>query len=93
MEIAISVVKKSCDFVNPFPAIHNNTTIVICSAFCLCTLVAYIANNMNPDQTAPSGAVWSGFIVFASVIKLVWSTFECMQQMQKTDDSLWKKKY
>ena len=23
------------------------------------------ANTMNPDQTAPLGAVWSGFIVFA----------------------------
>ena len=23
------------------------------------------ANNMNPDQTAPFGAVWSGFILFA----------------------------
>ena len=23
-------------------------------------------NNMNPDQTAPKGAVWSGFIVFAT---------------------------
>ena len=28
-----------------------------------------IANNMDPDQTAPLGAVWSGFIVFASMIK------------------------
>ena len=23
----------------------------------LCTLVAYISNNMNPEQTAPEGAV------------------------------------
>ena len=29
------------------------------------TLVAYIANNMDPDQTASLGAVLSGFIVFA----------------------------
>ena len=35
-------------------------TIVVCSVFCLCTLVAYIANTMDPDQTAPLGAVWSG---------------------------------
>ena len=41
------------------------------SLFCLCTLVAYIANNMDPDQTAISG-----FIVFACVIKLVWSAFD-----------------
>ena len=37
-------------------------TIVIC----LCTLEAYIANNMDPDQTAPLGAVWSGLLVVAS---------------------------
>ena len=30
---------------------------------------AYFANNMDPDQTAPLEAVWSGFIVFASMIK------------------------
>ena len=29
----------------------------------------YIANNIDPDQTAPKEAVWSGFIVFASMIK------------------------
>ena len=23
------------------------------------------ANTMNPDQTAPNGAVWTGFILFA----------------------------
>ena len=45
------------------------TTIVVCSSS---TLEAYIANNMDPDQTAPIGAVWSGFIVFASIIKVVW---------------------
>ena len=28
------------------------TTIVICFLFCLCTLVAYIVNNMDPDQAA-----------------------------------------
>ena len=33
---------------------------------CLCTLVAYIANSMDQDQTAPIGAVWSRFILFAS---------------------------
>ena len=34
-------------------------------------LVAYIANIMDPDQTAPLGAVWSGFILFAPVMKVV----------------------
>ena len=47
------------------------TANVVCSVVCLCILVAYIANNMNPDQTAPLGAVWSGCIVFASKVKLI----------------------
>ena len=46
-------------------------TIVVCSLVCLCTLIAYIANNMDPDQTAPVGAVWSWFIVFASMVKFL----------------------
>ena len=39
------------------------------------SLVAYIANNMDPDQTAPLGAVWSGFLVFASGIEI---SLECI---------------
>ena len=42
---------------NFFPEIHFNSflpfmRIVICSLICLCILIAYIANNMDPDQTA-----------------------------------------
>ena len=29
----------------------------------------YVANNMHTDQTAPLGAVQSGFILFASMKK------------------------
>ena len=29
---------------------------VICLLICLCSSVAYIANNMDPDQTAPKGS-------------------------------------
>ena len=28
-------------------------TFVVCFLICLCSLVAYIANSMDPDQTAP----------------------------------------
>ena len=43
------------------------------SAFYVCCIysnmfqetVAMEANTMNSDQTAPKGAVWSGFMVFA----------------------------
>ena len=38
------------------------------------TLAAYIANNMDQDQTAPKGAVWSGFIMFDSMIE---SSLKC----------------
>ena len=49
-------------------------TIVVCSLICKQTLVAYIANNMNPDQTAP---VWS--LVFKTNYRLmqVKSIAEC----------------
>ena len=51
---------------------------VVFSLIYLCTLVAYIANNMNPDETAPLGAVWLGLRVIASMLKLAWSVFEYM---------------
>ena len=35
---------------------------------------------MESDQTAPLGADWSWSIVFASMITLLWSAFEYMQQ-------------
>ena len=40
------------------------TTIVICSLLCLCILVAYIANNMDPDQFDQD------LYLFASIMKL-----------------------
>ena len=33
-------------------------------------LNAPLANSMDPDQTAPKGAVWSVFIAFASIVKI-----------------------
>ena len=57
--------------INPFPAI------LLSSAY---ALLAYIANIMHPDQTAPLGAVWSGFIVLATMVKVFLSAFEYMQQ-------------
>ena len=45
-------------------------TIVVYTLIRLYTLEAYIANNMNQDQTAPFGAVWSWFIVFASIVSV-----------------------
>ena len=42
------------------------------------TLLAYTAKKMDPDQADPLGEVWSGFILFAAMIKAVWSAFEYM---------------
>ena len=49
------------DYFNAFLAlpVSNPLTLscqsplLLCSLTCPCTLVAYITNNMNPDQTAP----------------------------------------
>ena len=51
------------------------TTNVVCSHICLCTFVALTASTVNPDQTAPLGAVRSGSIVFVSMIKVFCSSF------------------
>ena len=55
-------------------------TIVAWSQVCPWTLMAYIANSMDTDQTARLGAVWSGFILFASIIKLDRNAFEYIHQ-------------
>ena len=44
---------------------------------------------MDPDQTAPLGAVWSGYIVFVSMAKVYRRAFEYTQQMCKADNILW----
>ena len=46
---------------------HQSLLLLSASLICLCSWVAHIANNMDPDQAAPKGAVWSGSIVFASM--------------------------
>ena len=33
-------------------------------------ILSGIANSVDPDQTAPSGAVWSGFTLFVYAILL-----------------------
>ena len=43
-------------FINPFPAIQDN-----CHLLLYFDSLAYIANNMDPDQFAPIEAAWSAF--------------------------------
>ena len=48
-----------------------------------------MANSVDPDQTAPSGAVWSGSALFANVILSEILVFEFLGQPQ--DMLVWKK--
>ena len=54
-------VQKHREF-NPLSANHNN-----CRLLCLLpvTLKVIVANSVDPDQTAPLGAVWFGSTLFA----------------------------
>ena len=67
---------------NTFPATHDICRQLSHLLYILC-LVSDIANNMYQDQTAPKGAVWSGFILFASMVEVFCRAFECMQQARQ----------
>ena len=41
-------------------------------------ILSRMANTVDPDQTAPSGAVWSGSALFAYVILLEALVFEIL---------------
>ena len=47
---------------------------VNCHQLSLLLLIPYNANNMDPDQTAPFGAVWSGIRVHSVCDRDVWRT-------------------
>ena len=69
-----------------FLAIHVNCRLLChCFSTCSCSLIAYIANNMNQVHTAPLGAVWSGFLLFAFMLKVLWNAFQYIQQTWKSD--------
>ena len=42
------------------------------------TILSGIANSVDPDQTAPSGALWSGSTLFALVILLMRLVYEIL---------------
>ena len=41
-----------------------------------------MANSEDPDQTAPSGAVWPGSALFASAILLLYLMYEILGHLQ-----------
>ena len=64
--------KQTCNAVNPYPAnifffLKTSPAYYVCCIFLNAFQNTYImeANPMNPDQTAPQGAVWSGSLLFA----------------------------
>ena len=46
-----------------------------------------MANSVDPDQTAPIGAVCSGSLLFASILNLVVMLDNYLQQTTSTDDN------
>ena len=46
----------------------------------------FMANSLDPDQTAPIGAVCSGFTLFASILDLSVMLGNYLQQTTSADD-------
>ena len=46
-----------------------------------------MANSVDPDQTAPIGAVCSGSALFASILNLSVMLGNCLQQTTSADDT------
>ena len=44
-------------------------------------IIIGMANSVDPDQTAPSGAVWSGSALFAYPILLDTSMYEILEHL------------
>ena len=62
-----------CAFIGICAVIRSNTVYL--------KILRGKANSVDPDQTAPSGAVWSGFALFADAIllaTLVYKILECL---------------
>ena len=59
--VSLEHFEAPCCGINPWSANHNN-----CCLLCLLlnTLKVIVANSVDPDQTAPLGAVWSGSKLF-----------------------------
>ena len=47
-----------------------------------------MANSVDPDQTAPIGAVYSGSMLFAPILNLSVMLGNCLQQITSAEDIL-----
>ena len=65
---------KALFIFNPKDAKHNN-----CRLLCLLpvTLKVIVANSVDPDETVPLGAVWSGSTLFTYMQKV------CLKSLQE----------
>ena len=45
-----------------------------------------MTNSVDPDQTAPRGAVCSGFTLFASILKFIINVWQLLQRTTSADD-------
>ena len=61
MRVNVMLVEKLCQSNKLLQCHALLPPFVVCSLICLSTLVALIANNMDPDQTTPKGAVFRPF--------------------------------
>ena len=59
---------------------------VVCSSRLLKCLEASMANSVDPDQTAPIGAVCSGSTLFASILNSSVMLGNYLQQTTSADD-------
>ena len=64
----------------------SNATKVVCFSPLLKCLRASMANSVDPDQTAPVGAVCSGSTLFASILNSSVMLGNCLQQTTSADD-------
>ena len=62
------------------------TTKVVCFSRLLNVLEASMANSVDPDQTAPIGAVCSGSTLFASILNSSVMLGNYLQQTTSADD-------
>ena len=60
-------------------------TKVVCFSRLLKYLKAFMANSVNPDQTAPIGVVCSGSMLFASILNLSVMLGNYLQQTTSVD--------
>ena len=85
----INCMSKDTFYLDQFPFLTLNApmaTKVVCFSRLLNVQEAYMANSVDPDQTAPIGAVCSGSTLFASILYSSITLGNYLQQTTSADD-------